>query len=128
MAATDNISGHEGTFSYEGSDIPITAWTLNQTGETKDVTDSSSSTNTERIPEGHTAISGSFEAFVKDGTATPTVGGAAGAFILQAESGITWQGDGIITSKNIVATIKGGDAVKMSLNFEGTGASTETNS
>ena len=126
MAATDNVSGHEGTFAIGGS-IYITSWSFTEETETKDVTDSSSGTDSDFIPEGHLTRSGTFEGFVKDGTDTPTIGGAAAEMTLTAETGLTWVGNAILTSKTITLTVKGGEAVKMTGTFQGTGSWDETN-
>lgn len=127
MAATDNISGHEGTFTYNSVVIAVTAWTFDETTEVLNVTDSSSGANSEFIPEGHNTRSGTWEGFVKDGTATPTIGGAAAAAILLAETGVSWTGSVILTGKTVSLQVVGGDAVKMSGTFQITGTWTETN-
>ena len=127
MAATDKISGHEGTFTYDSTEMYITTFSLSVAGSTKDVTDSSCSTWKEKIPSGFKEWSGTVEGFVIDGTATETVGAAAATGIFLAETGVTWTGSCIITSKDISLTVDGGDAVKISLSVEGTGALTESN-
>jgi len=127
MASTVTISGAAGTLTYNAAAIPITNWTITQKCDTREVTDSNSSTTSEFIPEGHTQWEGTAEGWVQDGTATPTVGGAAAAATFLAVTGTQWAGSVIVTSKNVALQVKGTDAVKLSLTFQGTGALTETN-
>ena len=127
MAATDKISGHEGTFTYDSTEMYITTFSLSVAGSTKDVTDSSCTTWKEKIASGFKEWSGTVEGFVLDGTATDTVGAAAASGIFLAETGAQWAGSCIITGKDINLSVDGGDAVKISLTVEGTGALTETN-
>jgi len=128
MASTITISGASGTLTAQGGAVPITAWTITQKGDTREVTDSNSGAVSEFIPEGHTQWEGTAEAWVQDGTATLTVGAAAAAGTFLAVTGTQWAGNMILTNKNIGLQIKGTDAVKVSYTFQGTGALTETNS
>lgn len=127
MASTDKVSGATGALSQAAAAIAITMWEFTETSEAKVVTDSTSSQKTDRIPSGIVGFTGRFEGWVLDGTTTPVVGGAASEFILTAETGLTFTGDAIITSKNVLCQIEGGDAVKFSCDFEGDGALTEAN-
>jgi hypothetical protein len=127
MASTVTISGAVGTVTAGGGAVPVTGWTITQKCDTREVTDSNSSTVSEFIAEGHTEWEGTFEGWVQDGTATLTIGGAAAAGTFLAVTGTQWAGNIIITSKNIVLQVKGSDAVKVSYAFKGTGALTETN-
>jgi hypothetical protein len=127
MASTVTISGASGTMTLGGSPYPITAWTVNRKAETREVTDSNSSTVSEFIPEGHSSWDGTMEGWVQDGTACLTVGAAAAALVLTAVTGTYWTGNAIITGASIVLQVKGSDAVKVSYTFQGTGALVETN-
>lgn len=127
MASTDKVSGSTGAVSLAAAAIAITMFEFTETSEAKVVTDSTSSQKTERIPGGIVGFVGRFEGWVLDGTVTPVVGAAAAEAILTAETGLTWTGDIIITSKNVVLQIEGGDAVKWSCDFEGDGALVEAN-
>ena len=127
MASTDKVNGATGALSYAATTIAITSWEFTETSEAKVVTDSTSSGKTDRLPGGVVGFVGRCEGWVLDGTATPVVGGVAAEFILTAEALLTFTGNGIITSKNIVTQIEGGDVVKWSLDFEGDGALAEAN-
>jgi len=126
MASTDKVSGSTGTLNYGGA-IAMTMWEFTETSEAKVVTDSTSSAKTERTPGGIVGFVGRCEGWVLDGTVTPVVGGASATITLLAETGLSWAGGAIITSKNVLCQTEGGDAVKWSLDFEGDGALTETN-
>lgn len=130
MAATDKITGKDGTVTYNSTQIAITDFSVTVEGDVQDVTDSSSASAgwEENIPNGFRRWSGSFSGFVLDGTATPTIAGAAASLVLLAETGVTWTGNAILNSKTIDSKVKGTDAVKMTVNFTGTGALTEANS
>lgn len=128
MAATDNIAGHEGTVTIGAAEIYITNFSITVEGDPLNVTDSSCTTWEESIPSGFKRWSGSLEGFVKDGTATNTIGAAAAEGVFTAETGVTWTGNLILTNKTISLQVSGGDAVKVAYNFIGTGALTEANS
>jgi len=127
MASTDKVSGSTGAISLAATPIAMTMWEFTESSEAKVVTDSTSSGKTDRIPGGIVGFVGRFEGWVLDGTVTPVVGGAAAEFIMTAESGLTFTGEGIITSKNVLSQTEGGDAVKFSCDFEGDGALVEAN-
>lgn len=127
MPSTDKVSGSTGAVSLGGTAIAITNWEFTETSEAKVVTDSLSSGKTERLPSGIVGFVGRFEGWLLDGTATPVVGGAAAELILTAESGLTFTGDAIITSKQVTLQVEGGDSVKWVCDFEGDGALVEAN-
>ncbi len=128
MASTITISGAAGTVTAQGGAVPVTAWTINQKCDTREVTDSNSGAVSEFIPEGHTSWDGTFEGFFQDGTASLTVGSAAAAGVFLAVTGTQFSGNIIITSKGVALVVKGTDAVKVSYTFQGTSTLTETNS
>ena len=127
MASTDKVSGSTGAIDLGGGAVAIVSWEFTETSEAKVVTDSTSSAKTDRLPGGVVGFVGRCEGWVLDGTVTPVVGAAAATITMTAESGLTFAGSGILTSKNVITQLEGGDAVKWALDFEGDGALTETN-
>jgi len=103
----------------------ITDWEANIETDAKNVTDSSS-TYDENIPGGFIRASGSFSGFVLDGYKRPAVGSS---YTLQLNYNATdyWSGTAIIISQNPALTVNSGEAVKITLNFVGTGQFAETN-
>ena len=126
MASSEKISGVDGDAVFNSSTVKITGWTLNVSQATKDVTDSSSSSWKEKLPDGFSEWGGTFEGFVIDGTNTQVVGTSA-TLTLTAETGVTYAGTAILTSKDLSLTVSGGDAHKVAYSFEGDGVLTETN-
>jgi hypothetical protein len=127
MSTANKISGSTGTVTVGGSPVAVTKWSFKEESDTVETTDSTSGTDAEFISEGHKKRSGSFEGFLIKGTATPTVGGAAAAMVLTAFSGVTYSGNGIITSKDVNVQISKGNGVPITCNFIGTGSWTEAN-
>jgi len=130
MPSTVTFSGAGGNVSVEGVAVAsITAWTLTVKCDTREVTDSNSSTNSEFIPEGHTQWEGTFEGWVADGTVTNTIGAATSAttLVLTMASGHTFTGDAVLTAKTMSLQVKGTDAVKVAYSFQCHGTLTEAN-
>ena len=126
MASSTKISGSGGSCSL----LDVTDWEITIQGEATDVTDSNPSNAgwREMLATGYKGWSGSMSGWYLDGTPTDNVAtGAAVAATFTAETGATFAGNIIITSANIVLTIAGGDAVKVSYTFVGDGICTETN-
>ena len=104
----------------------ITDWGATIEAETLDVTDSSSGTDSEFIPAGFTTASGSLSGFVKDGSDCP-VTGTTYVGQLNYDSTNYWAGSFILTNMTASLQVKGGEAVKKTFSFQGTGAWAETN-
>lgn len=119
------ISGEDGACTFNSTTVNITGWTVEVSSEVIDVTDSASSNgNKEFIPSGWKEWHGTFEGFVETGDTGLTVGAAAATLVLTATSGTTWQGSAIITRKGVALDVVGAEAVKVSYDFQGTGALT----
>jgi len=117
-------SGVNGAFSYGGSDYPCTNWSVTQTAQVADVTDSSSSTWKDFIASGFNGWTFTVEAFLKASAATPAIGASA-ALVFTLDTGQTYSGNGIITSKGVTLAVDGTTGVKVSLSGTGNGAITE---
>ena len=117
-------SGKDGAFSYGGSDYPCTAWSVTQTAQVADTTDSSSTTWKDFTASGFHGWTFTVEGFLKSGAATPAIGASA-ALVFTLDTGQSYSGSGIITSKGVTTNIDGTEAVKVSLSGQGTGAITE---
>lgn len=128
MAATDKISGEDGALTVEGGTaFLLTEWTVTETGGVQEVTDSGSAGVIERIPNGYLDWSFTAKGFLIDGTATPTVGGAAAACVFTAKTGTTYTGNAIITSKAIALAVATEEAVTVDITGVGAGALAESN-
>lgn len=128
MAATDKISGEDGTLTVAGGDtFLLTEWALNETGAVQDVTDSGSAGVIERIPNGYLDWGFTAKGFLVDGTATPTVGAAAAECVLTAKSGTTYTGNAIITSKAIALAVNTEESTTVDIIGIGAGALLEAN-
>jgi hypothetical protein len=122
------ISGSTGTVSYGATPTSVaklTAWTLEQTQGVLDVTNNGSSAFREKVADGFTSWSGSFEAFFDSASTLPTVGSDA-ALNLTYDGTDKWSGDAIITGRTDSIQVAGGDAVKVNFTFEGSGTLTAT--
>jgi len=117
-------SGTAGAFSYGGSDYPCTNWSVTQTAQVADVTDSSSSTWKDFIASGFAGWTFTVEGFLKSSAATPALGASA-ALIFTLDTGQTYSGNGIITSKQVAVQVDGTEGVKVTLSGTGNGAITE---
>jgi hypothetical protein len=91
------------------------------------VTDSSSSSWREKIPNGFSEWKGSAEGFLSTGTAAPVTGAAAAECVFTAETGTTWTGNAIITRVSNALQVGGDTAVTCSIDLEGTGSLTAAN-
>ena len=121
------ISGEDGSCSLGAVTVKITNWNVEEVTEVIDTTDSGDSSNKTFIGNGWNSWSGSFEGFVETSDTGETVGAAAAELILTAASGITWTGNAIITRKATSLDVVGAEAVKVSYDFQGTGALTLAN-
>lgn len=128
MAATDKVSGVDGALTIGGTTFVLTEFSLEVSGGIIDVTDSSCTDWREKIPSGFKDWRGTAKGFLLDGTATPTVGAAAASCVFTAESGLTYTGDGIVTTKAINLDVPGENAVTVDITIEGAGSLTEANS
>lgn len=104
----------------------ITDWNASIESESKDVSDSSSGTDSDFIPGGFSVASGGFSGFVKDGSDGPEAG-VTYAGQLSYNSADYWAGSFIVGNMTQNLQVKGGEAVKKSYTFQGTGAWSETN-
>lgn len=131
MAATTAYSGIDGTVSLGGTTYNILSWSLSQTLETKDTTDSGSVSSSvawaTAVSSGVKRWSGSFEMIKNDGVAAILVG-ATGSLILKMNATDNFTGNCIVTSVDTNTTVIEGDVIKESVSFIGNGAITETNS
>lgn len=129
MPSSTRINGASGAVSYNSTEIYITEWEASVNTTTKDTTDSEDTTWKTKLPNGFKEWSGSFSGWVIDGTDTPVVTGdsAAAELVLTAETGVTFTGNAILTSKKINLQINQGDPVRYTMTFEGDGALTEAN-
>jgi len=128
MASSTKMTGADGAVSIGGTVVAITDWEISISTDTKDVTDSTSSTWKETLANGFKGWSGSFSGWYLDGTLSEVVTtGVAEAGIFTSEAAVTLTGNLNITSKSIACTIDGGDAVKASYQFVCDGALTEAN-
>ena len=127
MAVGDKLSGKDGKVNWGASptEIHITRWERTKSIATKNVSDSSSVSGMDKIPDGLYEVSGSFEGFIEAGVALPTQG-AEIALELVVSSAIKEAGNGIITQISESLQVSGGEAVALSVQFEGTGAWTRT--
>lgn len=129
MPSSTRINGASGAVSYNSTEIYITEWEASVNTTTKDTTDSEDTTWKTKLPNGFKEWSGSFSGWVIDGTDTPVVTGdsAAAELVLTAETGVTFTGNAILTSKKINLQINQGDPVRYTMTFEGDGSLTEAN-
>jgi hypothetical protein len=107
--------------------MDMTKWDVEQTCGTQDVTDSGSSGWREKIPNGFADLKGSFEGFIVTGANFPTKGSSL-TIRLNADSDTYWSGTGFITREGDSVSVGADNAVVMSLDFEGTGSWTVSNS
>lgn len=120
------LSGNAGLASFAGANFPITGWSITKTNSTANVTDSSSVTWEDHIAAGFRKWSGSFEGWFKNSQVKPTMNAIVAA-VFTVASGVTYSGNIIITSEATALTVDGTTAVKLTYNFQGTGALTEAN-
>jgi len=122
------ISGAAGTATFDSTEVLITSWTCDISGETIDVTDSGDTTWMAHIASGFKGWSGSFEGFAIAATADETVGGTAATLSLVAGATDNYSGSAIITGCSTVVDVPGAEAVKKSYTFQGTGTLTQATS
>lgn len=131
MATTTAYSGIDGALSIGGTTYNILSWSLSQTTEVKDTTDSgavsASAAWATNVASGVKRWSGSFEMIKNDGVAALTVG-TIGELILKMDGTDNFTGNCIITGVDTNVTVIEGDVVKESVTFIGNGTLTETNS
>lgn len=122
------ISGEAGTAALSGGATTyITGWSLDETSEPINVTDSSNATWDEFIPSGFKTWSGSFDGFQETNTADLTVGDSAAELTLELDGTRKYVGDAIITGISTVVDVPGAEAIKKSYTFQGTGELNLTN-
>lgn len=114
------INGSGGTATFSSTQIHIISWTLDITGETINVTDSSNSEWEAHIASGFKGWSGTFEGFQLTGTADPAIGGNPAELVLEFASGRDYTGDAIVTSVGTTVDVPGTEAVKKTFTFQGT--------
>lgn len=114
------INGAGGTAKFDTTEIFILSWTLDITGETINVTDSSNLTWEAHIASGFKGWSGTFEGFQMTGTPDPAIGGSEAELILEFASGRDYTGNAIVTSVGTTVDVPGTDGVKKSFTFQGT--------
>jgi hypothetical protein len=121
------ISGKDGKVKYGASptEIKITDWSYDKQIGLKDVSDSGSVGGKEFLPDALYEVDGSFSGFVLTGATLPTFGTEI-ALELIMDAANKWAGNGIITSQGEKLQVVGGDAVKVSFSFKGSGAWTRT--
>lgn len=105
--------------------LAITEWSLEVSGGVIDVTDSSSSTWREKIPNGLKEVRGTMTGFLLDGVISPTKGETI-ALKLDADGDNYWAIDAIISNEGVSLDVPGDSAVVRTHTFEGTGTLTET--
>lgn len=120
------ISGNDGAISFGGSDYPITEWSIEETGEVSDTTDSSSTTYKDFVAVGFLNWKGKCKAWLKSAATQPAFHSSV-AVVLTAKSGTTWTGNCIITNRSFNLKIDSTDAVTIDLSFQGVGVLTPAN-
>lgn len=105
----------------------ITNWTATIETDLKNITDSSCSGWEESIPSEFTRASGGIDGFMKNGSNIISKGESI-SVKLEYNSVDHWDGNAIVTSDVKTLAVSGGDALKYSLQFTGTGTWSETNS
>src|SRR4030042_4413997 len=117
------ITGKDGKAYYGAgpTEIKITSWNIKRILGLKETSDSGSVSGKDFIPDGLYEFVGGFEGFIEGGTAPPTFGTEMN-LKLSLNASVYWQGQGIITEEVETLQVSGGDAVKLSAPFKGTGA------
>lgn len=130
MAATTAYSGIDGTVSIAGTVYNCLSWTISQTSETKDSTDSgdvaASSAWATHVPSGVKRWEGSFEMIQNDGVVA-LIPEADGEGIFKMDGTDNFTGNLIITGVDTNVTVIEGDVSKQTVTFTGNGAIAETN-
>ena len=121
------FSGATGTVTFDSTEIYMTGWTCDVSGEVIDTTDSSNTTWKSFIASGFKEWSGSFEGFQETATADPAIGGTAATIELTLDGTNKYSGSSIITGVSTTLDVVGNEAVKKSYTFQGTGTLTLTN-
>ncbi len=121
------INGSAGTATFDSTEILITSWTVDITGEVINTTDSSDTTWMSNLASGFKSWTATCEGFQITGTADPAIGGAAASLVLELDGSRDYTGNAICTGINTVADVPGAEAEKKSFTFTGDGALTLTN-
>ncbi len=121
------IAGDAGLVTYDSNTVDVTSWSVDQTAEVQNVTDSGSAAVNEYIPNGYTDWTASFEGWVQTADAGGEAIGSAATLILTAKASVTWTGSAIITGRTVLTNVNGTDAVKISYTAQGSGALTIVN-
>lgn len=124
-SAGDLITGKNGAVSIGGTPIDITAWSIVKTTTPLNGSDSGSGDWEEFAVGKRADWKGTFEGFMKAGEAAPSFNTEV-AFIGTADTGITYNGDIIITEQSTPVDVNNSENVKVSFSFQGTGALTFT--
>lgn len=110
--------------------VPIVSWSLSQTLEIKDYTDSSNVSSSSawavNVSSGVKRWNGSFEGIFGDGTTRPSKGTSI-IWYLHMDETDNFSGSGIITGEDVNETVIEGDVTKVVYTFTGTSTLTETN-
>ena len=121
-----DISGSNGTVTYNSADVPITSWEVTQEEDVINTTDSGNSGWETNIAKGIKRWTASFEGFYKTADTGAALGTDA-SLVLLADTGITYTGNAIITSKVTTTDVPGTDGVVIAYEATGNGALTEAN-
>lgn len=119
------LSGAGGTATFDSTEVLITGWTVDISGETIPVTDSGDTTWMQHIASGFKGWSGTFEGFAIAGTADEAIGGAAATLVLVAGGSDQYSGSAILTNVSTGVDVPGTEAVTKSYTFQGTGTLTQ---
>lgn len=101
--------------------IPVTNWSIEESRELIDVTDSSSASGTKTFIDSDWDVwSGSFEGFFQTG-ANPLIEGNSIEIVLKKADDNYYTGSAIITRTGVTVDVVGAEAVKKSYDFQGDG-------
>ena len=131
MAATTPYSGIDGACVFNSTTYNITSWTVNQTCEVKDSTDSGDVSNSvawaTNVSSGVKRWEATIEMLKNDGVVAVTIGTEA-TLTLSMDGSDSFSGTAISDSVGSVTTILEGDVTKETVHFVGDGELSETNS
>ncbi|OGU58308.1 MAG: hypothetical protein A2V66_03715 [Ignavibacteria bacterium RBG_13_36_8] len=99
----------------------ITNWNIKKTLGLKETSDSGSVSGKDFLPDGLYEIDGAIEGLIEGGINNIQFGAVIG-LVLHEDDDVTWSGNGIINEEGEALQVSGGDPVKFSNTFKGTGA------
>jgi len=105
--------------------IDITGWSLEETAEAIDVTDSSNTTWKAFLASGFTSATGTVEGFLLTGANKPALGTSL-TVKFDMDGSNYYSGSGIFTSDATVVNIPGTEAIQVTYNVQMTGTVTPT--